>query len=173
MFLSTEHRRFLLHEQAIGGGVFNTGLNALIAWALFPASDTIPLEGEPSIAGDTIATCFLLPFLICVIVTPLVRKAMAQGKVMPLPWSTADHPLLRWLPRNTWARAALIGLACSLFIAPVAILLLHTLGIEAMARTPFIVGKALFAGALAAAVSPVVALYTLASPQPGVAKQTA
>ena len=83
--LSSEHRRFLIVDQVIGAGIINFILNAGIAWAIARALARVPLWGNPSIANDTVATAFLLPFITCVIVTPLIRKKIVAGGLQPLP----------------------------------------------------------------------------------------
>ena len=78
--LSSEHRRFLIVDQVIGAGIINFILNAGIAWAIARALTRVPLWGNPSIANDTVATAFLLPFIPALLPvlknrsTPLWRK---------------------------------------------------------------------------------------------------
>src|SRR6185369_14816725 len=82
--MSSTQRRYLLIEQGVGAAVFNFFVNAVIAWAMFRAHPTVPLWGQQSIMGDTIGTCFILPFLTCLIVTRLARGHVRTGKVPPL-----------------------------------------------------------------------------------------
>ena len=78
--------------------MFNFLLNGAIAWLLFRSLERVPLWGQQSIAGDTIGTCFFLPFFTALIVTPLVRRRVRAGSVAPLGVDARDHPPLGWLP---------------------------------------------------------------------------
>ena len=75
--MSPGHLRFLLLEQGIGSAVVNFLLNGAIAWLVFRGVAQVPLWGQQSIAGDTIGTCFFLPFLTTLIVTPPPETAQA------------------------------------------------------------------------------------------------
>jgi hypothetical protein len=79
--MSARHLRFLLLEQGIGAAVVNSLLNGAIAWLLFRSLERVPLWGQQSIAGDTLATCFFLPLIPTLIVTPLVRRRVLAGTV--------------------------------------------------------------------------------------------
>jgi len=63
--VSPAQRRYLLLEQGVGAAGFNFLLNAAIAWLMFRGADVVPLWGQQSIAGDTIGTSIILPFLTC------------------------------------------------------------------------------------------------------------
>jgi hypothetical protein len=157
-----DHRRFLVLEQGIGSALFNVLLNAAIAWALFRRFDVVPLWGQESIAGDTLGTCFFLPFFTALIVTPLVRRRVASGGIEPLRWTRASHPVLAWLPQGTFRRAAALGFLTLALVGPVAMAALYGLEIAALPFASFIAFKALFAGALALVVTPVISIWALA-----------
>jgi hypothetical protein len=158
------HRRFLLVEQGVGSALFNIVLNTGIAWALFRHLDVVPLWGRESIGGDTLATCFFLPFFTALIVTPLVRRRVRRGGIDALPWTRASHPVLAWLPAGTLHRALALGGACLAAVGPLAVLALHGLSIGPLDVGPFIALKAGFAGLLALLVTPVISLWALAEP---------
>ena len=156
--MSSEHRRYLLVEQAIGALVFNFVLNGVIAWLLFRHLETVPLWGQQSIAGDTIATAIILPLLTCLIVTRIAHGHVRAGRIPPLRWR---HAALGWLPRHAFTRGlALAGLALALF-APVTIAGLEAAGVADLRLWPFVLFKASFAAGAAAIVAPVVALLAL------------
>ena len=159
--MTPAHRRYLVLEQGVGGAILNFVLNAAIAWGLFRSLATIPLWGSQSIAGDTIATGFILPFLTCMIVTPLARREVRRGRFGPVALATQDSLLAR-LPARTWQRAVVIGLVGAGTAAPVMVLLLAAGGVTAMPFWPFIGFKATFAAALGAVIGPLVALAALA-----------
>src|SRR5438445_470757 len=107
--VSQAQRRYLLLEQGVGAAGFNFLLNAAIAWLMFRGADVVPLWGQQSIAGDTIGTSVILPFLTCLIATRLVRGHVRSGKVEPLGWSRDTQPWIGWLPRGTLARGLALG----------------------------------------------------------------
>jgi hypothetical protein len=166
--MSSAQRRYLLVEQGLGAGVFNLVLNALIAWLMFRGRQTVPLWGEQSIAGDTIGTSFLLPFLTCQIVTRLAHRQVRAGRLVALGWTRAAHPWLGWLPRGTGARGAVLGLAGVAVLAPAAIAMVRGLGAAPMSLWGFVTFKAGFAAAAALLVTPLVALWAIAE-APGLA----
>ena len=165
--MGPHQQRFLLLEQGIGAGLFNVALNAAIAWAMFRHLDVVPLWGQQSIAGDTLGTCFFLPFFTALIVTPLVRRRVRRGDLEALPWTRDSHPLLGWLPAGTARRALALGGLCLVAAGPPTVLALHGLSIAQLALWPFVVFKAAFAGLLALLVTPVISLWALAEPAVG------
>ncbi|HYV57948.1 MAG TPA: hypothetical protein VE911_10400 [Candidatus Nitrosopolaris sp.] len=156
--MSPAHRRFLVLEQGVGAAIFNFVLNAGIAWLLFHQLDTVPIRGQQSIVGDTVATSVILPFLTCLIVTPIVRRRIRQGALAPL---DARAPLA-WLPRRTGLRALVFGCLGGLAFAPVTIAILDALGVTALGFRHFVVFKASFAALAALVVTPVISLAALA-----------
>src|SRR5262245_37741695 len=87
--MSRGHRRYLLVEQCVGSAVVNFAINAAIAWALFRGLERVPLWGDQSIMGDTVATSVILPFITALIVTPLARREVRTGRLAPLGWTRA------------------------------------------------------------------------------------
>ena len=160
--MSPAQRRYLLLEQGVGAAVFNFLLNAAIAWLIFRGHAEVPLWGQQSIAGDTIATSIILPFLTCVIATRLVRGHVRSGKVAPLGWRRDTHPLLGWLPRGTLGRAAALGGLGLVVFAPPTLVALAALGVTDLDLGRFVVFKASFAAAEALVVTPLVALWGIA-----------
>jgi hypothetical protein len=164
--VSAAHRRYILLEQGLGAAIFNFLLNGAIAWLLFRRLETVPLWGAESIAGDTIGTSLLLPFLTCLIVTRLARRALRAGRLGPLGWTRVSHPVLRWLPQGTAARGGALAAICLVALAPPTLAGLAALGVESLRLWPFVAFKASFAAAAAAVVTPIVALWAIAEPAP-------
>jgi len=160
--MSPAHRRFLLLEQGVGAAIFNFALNAGIAWLLFHHLDTVPIRGQQSIAGDTIATSLILPFLTCLIVTPTVRRRVRHGGIAPLARRDAAAVPLAWLPGRTWLRALVFAGLGALAFAPVTIVVLDALGVAAQSLRQFILFKASFAALAALVVTPVISVAALA-----------
>jgi len=159
--MSPEHRRFLVLEQGVGSAVFNFVLNGVIAWLLFRSLERVPLWGQQSIAGDTIGTCFFLPFFTALIVTPLVRRRIRAGSVAPLGWTRETHPSLGWLPSGTTKRALVLGVICVLAVAPLSVWALGRLGVDELGFWHFVGFKATFAAALALLVTPVISIWAM------------
>jgi hypothetical protein len=162
--MSPHHFRFLLLEQGIGSAVFNLLLNGVIAWLLFSGLEHVPLWGQQSIAGDTIGTCFFLPFFTALIVTPLVRKRVQAGSVAALEWTHETHPVLGWLPAGTGKRALVLGIVCALVVGPISVWLLSRFEVGELTFWSFVVFKAVFAAALALIVTPVISVWAMTAP---------
>ncbi len=160
--MSPDHRKYLVLEQGVGAGVVNFVLNAIIAWAMFRGSESVPLFGQQSIAGDTIGTTFMLPLLTCLIVTPLARQQIRNGRFAALGWSADSHPTLAWVPTRTFWRGLAIALVCTMAVAPLSIWALNTVHLTAMSFWSFVTFKATFAALLGAVVTPFIALWAIA-----------
>ena len=159
--MSPTHGRYLLLEQGVGAGVVNFGINAAIAWSMFRGAESVPLWGQQSIMGDTIGTCVMLPLLTSLIVTKVARGQMRAGRMPPLGWSRATHPVLRWLPRRTVVRGLVLGALCAVAFAPLAYLYLRAQEVDGMGFGRFVIWKATFAAVLGALVTPVIALWAI------------
>ena len=164
MELSEKHRSWLIREQVIAPAAINFVLNAGIAWLIFRGRGVVPLWGEGGIAPDAIATLFLLPFLTCLIVTPLVRRAVGAGKVPPLDGAIGLPQVVLRLPRALPARAAALGLGGVLVGAPLVLGAIAVAG-GALDVQTLVLSKGVYTGALAALVGPMIALRTLAEPR--------
>jgi len=160
--VSPAHRRFLLLEEGVGAGIVNLLLNGAIALLLFRGMTAVPLWGPQSIAGDTVGTTFLLPLLTTLIVTPLARGAVRAGRFEPLVWTRDVPAVLRCLPSGTFVRGCVLGLLCTAIVAPLGIGALAACGVAEQTLLGFVAFKALFAGGLAALVTPAFALLAIA-----------
>jgi hypothetical protein len=154
-------QRFLILEQGIGTGLINVALNGVIAAVLFRRLETVPLWGPLSIAGDTLGTTFLLPVLLCLIATPLARRKVARGMIPPLMRNRGEHWLFRRLPERARLRAVVLGVICTLIVGPATLIALTWLRVTSLPFWDFIIFKALFAGALATLLGPVVGLWAI------------
>lgn len=158
----TQDQQKYLTGQTIVGAAVNLLLNGAIGWAAFRSLARIPFSGSPSISGDLVATAFLLPLLVCLIVTPLVRADARKGKIAA---AERSHGLLsRFLPSGLVLRGIVLGLVAAASIAPLTISALQALEVREMGFWQFVSLKAAFGGALAALITPVVALRALMDP---------
>jgi len=165
--MSSAHRRYLLLEHGLGAAATNFIINAVIAWLTFRGVARVPLWGYQSIAGDTIGTSLLLPLISCLIVTRLARGHVRSGRVAPLDWSAVSGSVARWLPGGTLRRGFSLGLTSIALPGALTVAGLALLGVTEMPHGSFIVFKAAFAAALAALVTPVIALSAIANPPSG------
>ena len=124
MALEDAHRKYFVRDQMIGPFVINFVLNAGLAWLLFRGVGTLSVWGDPGVIGDLIATMLILPFLLCVIATPLVRNKTRTGKT-PALHSKADVPgWIMKLPKHLVVRALLASLVVAMAMTPVIIVFL-------------------------------------------------
>ena len=158
--MSPRHRRYLLLDQGIGAGIVNLLLNAGIAWLLFRGMEVVPLWGQQSIAGDTIGTAFVLPFLSTLIASAVVRSQVRSGYVSAVALSARSA--LGRLPRSLAGRGAVLGLIGVVLTGLPTAAALDAVGVAQMAFGDFITFKAMFAAVLGALVTPVIARAALA-----------
>jgi hypothetical protein len=157
----TPETRSHIRNQALSNAFFNAVINGWIAWLLMKEKAVLPLWGTPGFGPDLIATGFLLPFIIALIVIPLNRRAVSRGKVAALPLDRRNpRPLWleRW-PQSLFLRALIFGLTGALLVAPLTLLGFAVLGVGELTPMTFAVVKGLWAGALAGAM--VVPMATL------------
>jgi hypothetical protein len=150
-------RRYLLLDNGVGPFVINFLINAVIAWLLFRHATHVPMWGQSSVAGDTIATSFLLPLITCLIVTPVAHGRVRSGL---LPQLTSEVPG-KWLPRNLVLRSVVIGIICLIAFTPLTLLLLSVLGVARMTPWHFVYFKATFAAIEGGLVTPFLALWAI------------
>jgi hypothetical protein len=82
MRLNAAHARFLGFDQGMIPAVIDFAINGLLAWAVFGRQSHVPIFGFSSVAGELLATGFLLPFLTCVITGRIVRwQSRLQGRL--------------------------------------------------------------------------------------------
>jgi len=160
--MSPAHKRFFLLEEAVGSIIVNLIINGAIAFLMFRGASRVPLWGQQSIAGDTIGTTFFLPLITTLIVTPLARRNVQAGRFEALEWARDVPSALQWLPAGTFARGVVLGLLCTVIVAPLSVGALYALGVTDLGFWSFVTFKALFAAALGAPVTPLIALLAIA-----------
>ena len=156
------HRQFLVAEQCVGAALFNFALNAAIAWGMYRHLEVVPLWGQESIAGDTLGTCFFLPFFTALIVTRLAGGRVRDGKLPAVERSRDSYPGLARLPTGTLGRAVALGVWCVVVFGTAAVLALFAFEVRSLSFWPFVGFKAAFAALLAALVTPAIALAAIA-----------
>lgn len=162
MPLSETHQKYLARDQVIGPFVINFLINALAPWLAFRDLPQIDVWGSRSVFGDMVATMFVLPLLICLIATPLVRRLARKGKAPIASESDVPAWLLKLLPRGLGARALVTGTVVCLVTSPLILGFLVLTGWEQVGVPQFAITKGVFCGVLAAVISPPLALRAMA-----------
>jgi hypothetical protein len=158
--VAPDYRKYLV-GQSVAGAVINFFLNAAIGWLLYRQLPRVPLYGAQSMAGDVVVTSLLLPVLICLIATPLIRGEVARARLPAVSWLRPGSGRAVPLPSNLFLRALLLGLLSALLVSPIMVLALRWLGVHGLKFWSFVAFKASFAAALAAVITPIVASRAL------------
>ena len=143
--------------------VFNIALNATIGILLFHAAETIPLYGPRSIAGDTIATAFLLSFLVSLIVSPLTKRRMRKGHIPNWEQEATRYRVLRILPSGTLPGALVLAVLVTTVTIPIALATFNALSVTELTFIAFVAYKSTLAAILAAIVTPIATLRSMAA----------
>lgn len=161
MDLSERHRHFLRIEQFVHPFAINVVFNGGIAWLILRSHAEIPLWGSASMAPDLLATGVLLPLIMCLIVSRVIAKQVESGKLPPLPaHRIASRGLHR---RSAWVRGAVLAVFATLCASLPLVALLHLANAGPVGLPAFVGFKALWAGTLAAMISPPIAWWALSA----------
>lgn len=157
MNLSPQHRRFLFIEQAAGGAVINLAIAALLGWLLFRDAERVPMTGAQSAVTDTIVSAFMIPFVTCLIVTPIARRQMRSGRIAAL----NGGALNALMPSGILWRAILLGAACVAIVSPMVISASAQVSAMGIALRHFLLFKLAFAAAEGAVITPLIAALAI------------
>lgn len=164
MTMSKENRHYLIVDLAIGSAIINFLLNGAIAWLILrKAGGSMPLWGETSIGGDTIATAFLLPYITFYIVAALARRRLAAGKLTPITRTTSAGIISFLSSRSRHLVALIFGIAAILLVALPVILIFNLAGVAEISSNSFFWYKAIFAALLALVIAPAAGFLTMIS----------
>ncbi len=161
MNLSDQHRRFFVMDQFVYAFLINVVFNGVIAWLILRTHDAIPLWGDASMAPDLLATGVLLPFIMCQIVSRVIVRQVASGKLPALDAEQVpDHGLHR---SSIHVRGLVLVAFATLCASAPLVALLDLANAQPVDMGAFVAFKALWAGLLAAMISPPMAWWALAS----------
>ncbi len=161
MKLAAGTLRYLWIDQAVVPAIINVTINFLLGILAFRGQPYVATWSlDKGAALDSIGTCFFLPFITCLIATPIVRHHVARGKVEPVPAS--DVPgWARWFTSTKLLYGIKFGTASLLILVlPVYAAYLSFAGDE-IETLWFICVKAMFAGLLGFVVTPIIAFIAL------------
>ena len=168
MSKSTSAREHIRHEVLVGG-ISNTIFNGLIAWLLLKSGPALAWGGDNSFVVDVVATAFLLPLIVALIVIPLQRSKLNKGKLQPIELgpSSVMQSVANRLPASTFKSALLFGLFGMCVIAPLTLVGFYVAGIEQVSPLNYAVFKGIWAGLMAAVLVVPMVLLALRNPIPG------
>jgi len=158
--VSPDYRKYLV-GQAVMAAAVNLMLNGAIGWILYRHLPRIPLYGGQSVVGDVVVTGFLLPVLVCLIATPIIRSEVRKARLPAASWLRPGLSRTASVLGNLLLRAVVLGVLSTLLVSPVTILTLHALGVDGLKFWTFVAFKASFAAVLAALITPMVAAWAL------------
>ena len=167
--LTPAHKRFLVRDALLIAAFVNATLSALIAWLFTFNEDEIPqakapLVGGPSVLVDTVATCFVLPFLTTLVITTVIWGEMRKGHLTKL--IRAPGSIVERLPKTRLRRATLIGLFCLFVFGPISAVGVLLFDYGDISVGEFVLYKAIVGIVLGAAVTPWIAMVAFSDDPP-------
>ena len=159
---ATQH---IKHEMLVGG-ISNTIFNGIIAWLLLKSGPALAWGGDHSFAVDVIATAFILPFIVALIVIPLQRGKLSKGKLEHIDLGAGSfmQRMADRLPTGTFKSALLFGLFGMCVMAPLTLLGFYLLGVGEVSPLNYSIFKGIWAGLMAALLVVPMVLLALRAP---------
>lgn len=160
-----EPRPFSWGLTALVSGIINVVINAPLGWFMVREGVWLGIWTLPGVAADLMGTCFGIGFGTGLVVTPQIRKQVADGKLLP--------PLLaeRWRawfagwPASRLVRSINLGVLSVLIFAPLPLLALYLLDVQPLDRLGFTMLKGSLAFVVGALVTPVIAAAATVEPE--------
>ena len=149
--MTAQAKDHLKHE-ALVGGISNMVFNGLIAWLLLKGGAALTWGGDNSFVVDIVATAFILPFIVALIVIPMHKRKLAKGSIEPMNFGK-NSSLQGWvnrLPASTLGNAFCFGIAGMRLVAPIPLAAFYLGGIEQIPPTNYAIFKGVWAGLMAA-----------------------
>lgn len=152
-----------LKKEAWISGVSNTLFNGIIAWLLLGSGPALAWGGQHSFALDIVATAFLLPLIVALIVIPMQRSKLRKGTLRPIDLGSDSviQSFANRLPQSTFKSALIFGALGMCLIAPVTLLGFYLAGIEQVEPSHYAMFKGLWAGLIAASLVIPMVLFAL------------
>ena len=155
-----------IKHEILVGGLSNTIFNGIIAWLLLRSGPALAWGGDHSFAVDVIATAFLLPFIVALIVIPLQRGKLNKGKLEPIHLGAGSfmQRMADRLPAGTFKSALIFGLFGMCVIAPLTLLGFYVAGVGQVSPLSYSIFKGIWAGLMAAVLVVPMVLLALRAP---------
>jgi hypothetical protein len=158
---SRETVKFLLIDQTVVPFFINIAVNVVIGALTFWGQDSVQTWTlDKGAAADSIGTCFFLPFITCLIATPIVRSQLKNGTAPQV--SALDVP--RWAKRMNeplLLRATKSGIVGMLLLAAPVYAAYFAFAPDSIETIRFIGLKSIFAGVFGILATPPIALVAL------------
>jgi len=153
--------RYLFIGQAVIPFFINVVVNIALGVLAFRGQEFVSTWAmDKGAVADSIGTCFFLPFITCLIATPIVRRHVEKGVVNRVSPNAAPQ-WIRLINNRLALRAAQFGfIGIVLFAGPVCGLY-ALLADDAIETVRFITIKAIFAGVFGFFVTPLIAFVAL------------
>jgi len=166
--LPSSHRRWIVVNALVATAAINVVVNATIAWLSVRGQEAVPMWGVPlaetSILWNVVGTLFLLPLITCVLTTTVVGRDVRRGSLASLSRLRSTQRWLAGLPATRMRRGVAFGVLALIALAPPLVLALVAAGLSELTRGEFVVCQTVFAVAIGAIVTPIIALYAMANP---------
>jgi len=119
-----------MRTEIIASVIINALINVLIIWFTKKDEGAVYLYGDKGYGIDIIVTCFLLFFLMSLVVLAIQRSRVKSGKAPDFSWDLAllSHSILARFPRSVWLSALLFGFLALVIFAPVTLVALAAVG---------------------------------------------
>ena len=148
--MAQEITNYLKRECSVNG-LTNAFFNGLICWLLIKNNGTITWWGQHNFGYDILATGFILPFIVTLIVIPIQRRKMAKSKTPGFHFdrSISAHAFLCRFPKSLTGKAFYFGLIGMAVIGGLSLLLLALIGVQDFTPLQYSIFKGIWAGVLA------------------------
>lgn len=146
----SELKHYLIHG-ASTNGLANTLANGGICWWLIQDKGPVGWWGNSNFGGDLLATGFILPFIIALIVIPLHNKKVRSGSLNTVPADLVPRWMV-WvlgMPQSLWLRGVLFGLIGVVGFALPTLGLLALLEVNTLTPAQYALFKGVWAGLVA------------------------
>ena len=154
---SRDFVNYMLVGQVIIPFFINIAVNVVIATISYWGQDSVTTWAwEKGAAADFIGTCFFLPFITCLIATPIVRSQVANGTA-PQVYDVGVSRWTRLMQGPLLWRAAKFGIIGMLLLATPVYAAYCVWAPGAIETVRFISMKAIFAGILGIFATPLIA----------------
>ncbi len=153
--------RYLFIGQAVIPFFINVVVNVVLGMLAFRGQEFVNTWAmDKGAVADSIGTCFFLPFITCLIATPIVRRHVAQGVVSRIAPKAAPQ-WMRLINKRFALRAAQFGFIGIVLLAGPVYGLYALLADDTIETVRFIAVKAIFAGVFGFFVTPLIAFVAL------------
>ncbi len=141
----------VIYKDAVINGVTNAIFNGYIAWLILRDRTILSMWGDGGFGFDILATAFILLFIVTLIVVPLSRRKVLQGKLRSIHLQAGNpiHSFLRYMPAGLLWQALAFGLIGLFIVAPLTLVMLWLLGAGSLGPLAFALIKGGWAGVLA------------------------